>query len=531
MPSFSPCLPDNPEREGRARGLSRRFDTQFSRAVGSVLVDAKGRRHVDFLSCDGALNYGHNDPDVLRALLTHLQAQGLAAGVELHSVAKQAFIKAFSQHVLAERGMANHRLVFAGASAGDALSAGIRLARQITGRQGVVAFAHSHALSVDGPIGPPEPGDALAGAWRWPYDRALGPQTDTAALLDRWLATPGSGVAAPAVIVLETVQVRAGLRTASAPWVQAVARLAQQHGALLLVDDSVTGGGRCGGFFSFEGMGVVPDLVVPSLSVSGMGLPLGLLLVRQDRDQWLPGEVSSRFGHNHHAFVAGTAALEKFWAADSPHPAAWRRRAALMRSMLGATAALHPGAQAVGRGLLQGLHLADAGLADRVARRCFERGVMLAPSPADAALLRLCPPLTTPTLLLEQGLAVLHRCVAEATGHGRGALQAHQRLVSLLPVAAPPGAAPAAPAAPVAPEAPTAAATTQPQVATAPAGEGQAPGQAARTAPVGTLSGQPPASPAPRPGPSSGSGSGPARTAGRPEAGCPDPRALSLPAH
>lgn len=419
---------DNPEREARARALSHRADALFSRAVGSVLVDAKGRRHVDFQSCDGSLNYGHNDPDVLRALVAYLQAQGLAPAVSLHSTAKQAFIKALSQHVLAGRGMAHHRVLFAGACAADALSAGIRLARQITGRQGVVAFAHSHAFEGDAPARESAAGDPLAGAWRWPYDRALGSQTDTAALLDRWLSSPGSGVAAPAVIVLETVQVRAGLRPARAAWVQAVAQVARAHGALLMVDDSVTGGGRCGGFFSFEGMGVVPDLVVPSLSLSGMGLPLGLLLVRQDRDQWLAPEPSTRFSHNHHAFAAGAVALEKFWSAGSPHPVAWRRRAALMREMLSATAALQPGAQVLGRGLLLGLHLGDEGLADQVARRCFERGVLLAPSPADAALLRLCPPLTTPTLLLEQGLAVLHRCVAQATGQDRRGLQAHRQL-------------------------------------------------------------------------------------------------------
>lgn len=69
-----------------------------------------------------------------------------------------------------------------------------------------------------------------------------------------------------------------------------MADTAQRFGALLIVDDVQAGCGRTGTFFSFEGMGVEPDLVVLSKSISGYGLPMSLLLVRPDRDQWKPAE-------------------------------------------------------------------------------------------------------------------------------------------------------------------------------------------------------------------------------------------------
>lgn len=401
------------QRESQVRGHSRVFDSVFVRGIGGVLVDTDGRRSIDFMSGHGSLNYGHNDPDMLKALVEHLQHHGLSAGLDLHSSAKQRFVKAFCGLVLAPRGM-SHRLQFTGPGVDDALAAALALARKVTGRSGVIAFSHSHTSGAGS-------GSPLAGALRYPYDSVGPPGNTSLDLLARLLDDPGSGVAAPAAIVLECVQTESSLRAASGRWVRDLAALARRHGALLVIDDRIAGGGRCGGFFSFEGLGVMPDLVVPTQSISGLGLPMGLLLVRPDRDQWSPAELSSPFQHNHHAFVAAAVACEKFWSDGRLQRTVAQRASLLIAGLQGVAGLLPPPAggappRVVGRGLLQGLRLPSTAMAREVTAACFRRGLVLGTAPADDSLLRLMPPLTTPTLLLEQGLAILYRCVADATG-------------------------------------------------------------------------------------------------------------------
>src|SRR3546814_2414380 len=70
------------------------------------------------------------------------------------------------------------------------------------------------------------------------------------------------------------------------------------HGALLIVDDIQAGCGRTGGFFSFEDMGFTPDIVTLAKSLSGMGLPFALTLLRPELDQWSPGEHNGTFRGN-----------------------------------------------------------------------------------------------------------------------------------------------------------------------------------------------------------------------------------------
>ena len=66
---------------------------------------------------------------------------------------------------------------------------------------------------------------------------------------------------APAAFIIEPVQGEGGLNAASTEFMQGVAKLAKEYGALLIVDDIQSGCGRTGTFFSFEEMGIEPDLI------------------------------------------------------------------------------------------------------------------------------------------------------------------------------------------------------------------------------------------------------------------------------
>jgi len=77
--------------------------------------------------------------------------------------------------------------------------------------------------------------------------------------------------------------------------------------------DGNVGCGRAGQFFSFEDAELDPDMVLLSKSIGGLGLPMSLLLLKPEIDQWKPGEHNGTFRGNNHAFVTATASLEQYW--------------------------------------------------------------------------------------------------------------------------------------------------------------------------------------------------------------------------
>ncbi len=421
IPAIAPTGPQDravfARRESAVRGYCRRFDTVFTSARGSLMRDESGREYIDFLAGCAALNYGHNEPAMKEALLRHIGADGLAMGLDLHSAAKRDFLERFETLILQPRGLP-HRVQFTGPTGTNAVEAALKLARKVTGRHNVIAFTNGYhgvtmgALATTGNrynrMGLP-----LSGVTRVPFDGYHGEGLDTSALLAQLLEDPSGGVDAPAAILLETVQGEGGLNAASAAWVQRIALLARQHGALLIIDDVQAGCGRTGPFFSFDGMGVVPDLVVMSKSLSGFGLPMALVLVHPDHDRWQPAEHNGTFRGNTHAFVTAAAALDTYWR-EPGFTDEIARRAALVHAHLERIAREVPGARLKGRGMMQGLDVLGGELAARVCTLAFERGLIIETSGAHDQVLKVLAPLNTPLPLLEQGLALLHGAVADA---------------------------------------------------------------------------------------------------------------------
>jgi diaminobutyrate-2-oxoglutarate transaminase len=255
----------------------------------------------------------------------------------------------------------------------------------------------------------------LANVSRMPYDNYFGPGLDSADYLERMLADPSSGIDAPAAVLLETVQGEGGLNAARAPWLRRIADIARAAGALLIVDDVQAGCGRTGSFFSFEGMGFEPDLVVLSKSISGYGLPMALLLIRPQHDQWLPAEHNGTFRGNTHAFVTAAVAIEKYWSTDwLAHQA--ERNSALVATALREMTGLVPGSRRKGRGMMQGLDVGSGDLAAAVSALCFERGLIIETSGAHDEVLKVLAAVNTPAELLEEGLGILRQALVDSLG-------------------------------------------------------------------------------------------------------------------
>lgn len=203
------------------------------------------------------------------------------------------------------------------------------------------------------------------------------------------------------------------MNTASKEWLQHLAGVARGLGALLIIDDIQAGCGRTGSFFSFERCGIEPDLVCLSKSLSGIGLPMSLLLIRPEYDQWRPGEHNGTFRGNNLAFVSATAALE-LWR----EPDFLARMGAVQNRIRAWTEELlHRYGDVLfkpkGIGLMTGLAFTDKALAGKVARRAYRRRVLIETSGPYSEVLKIMPPLTIEKEVLEEGLSRLGEAIEE----------------------------------------------------------------------------------------------------------------------
>jgi len=261
-------------------------------------------------------------------------------------------------------------------------------------------------------------GQTLNGVTRMPYDGYMSDGFDTADLLEKVLDDRSSGVDAPAAIMLETVQGEGGLNAASPEWLRRVAALAKAHGALLIVDDIQAGCGRTGSFFSFEGMGIEPDIITLAKSLSGFGLPFAAALIRPEHDIWEPAEHNGTFRGNTHAFVTARVALEKFWA-DGAFEDEIAAKSVILTDRLTDIAGLLPEARLKGRGMMQGLDVGSGDLAGKICAGAFRKGLIIETSGPEDEVVKVLAPLTTPEQTLSDGFDILARAVRDEAASGR----------------------------------------------------------------------------------------------------------------
>ncbi|WP_022706449.1 diaminobutyrate--2-oxoglutarate transaminase [Paracoccus zeaxanthinifaciens] len=398
-------------RESEARSYCRGIPAMFTGAQGSIMSDSEGNEYIDFLAGCSSLNYGHNDPDMKAALIDHIAGNGVAHGLDLHTDAKAGFLEAFEANILKPRGM-DHRVMFTGPTGANAVEASMKIARKVTGRTNIVTFTNGFHGVTMGALAATGNGYHRGGAGmdthgvtRMPFD-SYADGVDSAALLDQMLSDSSGGIDAPAAIMLELIQGEGGLNAASAEFVRAVADIAKRHGALLIIDDIQAGCGRSGKFFSFEEIGVMPDIVPLAKSISGFGLPLAMVLVRPEHDVFGPAEHNGTFRGNNHAFVTARVAIEKFWS-DKAFEAELADKAALIEKRLTQLADMIPGAYLKGRGLMRGVDVGTGELAEAICKRAFKDGLIIETSGNEDQVVKVLAPLTTPVATFEKGFDIL----------------------------------------------------------------------------------------------------------------------------
>jgi len=403
--------------ESEVRSYIRSFPAIFDTAEGSFLYDDQGRRYIDFFAGAGTLNYGHNNPRITQAMIDHLQRKGIVHGLDKATVAKKNFLLKFVDTILAPRNL-EYKFQFTGPTGTNAVETALKLARMVKRRSNIIAFTDGFhgltmgSLAVTGnAFYRDESFGARANVDHMPYDGYFGPGVDTIAYLRRYLGDNSSGVDLPAAIILETVQGEGGVHVASMDWLQQLERLCREFDILLIVDDIQVGNGRTGTFFSFERAGITPDIVAISKSVGG-GLPLALLLMRPELDQWLPGEVTGTFRGNNLAFVAACEALS-YWENDALAEAV-RYKGAILDEELRRIAAKYPDlkAEVRGLGMVYGLDIPGPGWASAVSKAAFESGLVIETAGADDEVVKFLPPLVIEEDVLREGLEIVDRSLA-----------------------------------------------------------------------------------------------------------------------
>jgi diaminobutyrate-2-oxoglutarate transaminase len=404
--------------ESQVRSYSRGWPAVFDRAVGSWMYDEEGKPFLDFFAGAGALNYGHNHPELKRVLLDYLQRDGVTHGLDMNTVAKRTFLERFKELVLQPRGL-DYRVQFPGPTGANSVESALKLARKVTGRESIINFTNAFhgmtlgALSVTGnSMKRGGAGIPLVHATPMPYDNYLDGQTPDFLWFERLLEDSGSGLNEPAAVIVETTQGEGGLNVARYEWLKALEQLCHRHEMLLIVDDVQMGCGRTGPFFSFEPAGITPDIVCISKSISGYGMPMALTLIKPEHDVWGPGEHNGTFRGNNPAFVTATKALELFWSDDTLERTTLDKGERINLA-LDAIAAEREDVEVRGRGLAKGLAFAEAEQAGKVCTASFDRGLLMETAGPSDEVAKLLPALTTTYDELDQGLDILAEAVAE----------------------------------------------------------------------------------------------------------------------
>jgi acetylornithine/N-succinyldiaminopimelate aminotransferase len=359
-----------------------RAEVTFVDGDGAWLVDADGRRYLDFCAGIAVVGLGHLHAAPLA--VAHAQLDRLWHVSNLYWTEPMT---ALAERLSDRFGGAQAFFCNSGA---ESIEAALKYARKATGKPGIVALEgsfHGRTLGALSATGQPAKRAAF---------EPLVPGVRFARLNDVE-SLHAAATAETGCILIEPVQGEGGIRLASPAFLEAASALASELGALLCFDEVQTGVGRTGTFFAFEQLGVRPHLVTLAKSLAN-GLPIGCLLVADEAcGAFEPGDHASTFGGNPVVCAAASAVcdtVDEQLLADVQANGA--RLVLGLEGLPGVTAAR-------GRGLLVGAELDRP--AAPIVSACLGEGLLV--SAAGENVLRLTPPLIVGPDDITQALSIL----------------------------------------------------------------------------------------------------------------------------
>jgi len=267
---------NSPVRAFRAVGGTPRFIT---RAQGAYMWDADGQRYVDFIGSWGPMILGHGHPEVVEAVQRAL-TEGFSFGAPTEREIELA--EAVLQHVPSAQQV---RLVSSGTEAG--MSA-IRLARGYTGRNTIIKFegcyhGHADALLVKAGSGLATFGHPTsAGVPAEVVQHTLVLEYNNVEQIEAAFKAHGDTIAC---VMIEPIAGNMNFVRASVPFVKHIRELCDQHGALFVFDEVMSGFrvalGSAQSLYAEAIPGMQPDISVFGKVIGG-GMPLAAFAARSE---------------------------------------------------------------------------------------------------------------------------------------------------------------------------------------------------------------------------------------------------------
>ena len=323
-----------------------RAPLNFVKGEGSWLIEADGRRFLDFGAGIAVNALGHAHPALVKRLSD--QAQVLWHVSNLYNIPQQQELA----DKLVELTFAD--TVFFTNSGTESCELAVKMARKYWYDKGaperveIIAFEGSfHGRS--------SAGIAAAGAEK--LVKGFGPLLPGFKQLgwgdhDALEAAIDEKTAA---IILEPVQGEGGIRPLPDACLKGVRELCDKHGILLILDEVQCGVGRTGKLFAHEWAGITPDIMMVAKGIGG-GFPLGAVLATENAASgMIAGTHGSTYGGNPLACAVGAEVLHHV--ADPDFLSEVRRKAAALIQGLAGLVDHHPDIFETvrGHGLMLGL--------------------------------------------------------------------------------------------------------------------------------------------------------------------------------
>lgn len=298
-----------------ARGQGNMYQAYVERAENSEIWDVEGNRYIDFGAGIAVCNTGHSHPKVVAAVKEQLDKfSHTCVMVNPYEVA----VELAEKLIEIAPGDSEKKVIFVSTGA-EAVENCVKIARAHTGRRGVIAFNggfHGRTnltMALTGKITPyknlfgPFPGDIFHAPY--PIDcHDITVKQSLKALENLFkVDIAPSDVAA---IIVEPVQGEGGFYAAPTEFLQALRKLCDEHGIMLIADEIQTGFGRTGKMFAFEYSGVEADLMTMAKGIAG-GFPIAAVVGKSEvMDAPLPGGLGGTYGGSPVACAAALAVLD-----------------------------------------------------------------------------------------------------------------------------------------------------------------------------------------------------------------------------
>jgi predicted acetylornithine/succinylornithine family transaminase len=379
-------------------GTYKRAPMEFVRGEGVELIDADGKRYLDFASGIAVNSLGYGDPGIAAAI-TEALSNGLIHTSNLYRTSPGEQLAA----KLVERSFASR--VFFCNSGAEANEGAFKFARKWARKVGTDAKVEIIALrgSFHGRLFA-----SLAATDRPSYRAPFRPLAGGVSICERDLAELDTALdeETVAALILEPIQGEGGVRVLETGFVQKLRELTAKREIALIFDEIQCGLGRTGQLFAYEGLGIVPDMVTLAKPLAG-GLPMGAVLVNEEISSVMqPGDHGTTFGGG--PLVAAVAEHVFDRLADESLLAAVRSNGAWLGEKLSAIASRSGKVRAVrGMGFMWGIDVVEP--ANDIVKRGWDEGLLTLT--AGEHTLRLLPPLIMNREDLERGVSIIESII------------------------------------------------------------------------------------------------------------------------